>query len=200
MAEPKPLREIVNFIKRTDDIFKISGTKAIIQTMQQIKQQAIRNAIRQFIGRNDRPLSGALVNSIFTEFTQSGDEIPSAALGVQNIPYGRIQEFGGVIKPLATNKMQKLWIPQFKNSGRMTPREFINLKRANPGQYTLSVDAGVAGKVVGRGRSRKVIPFFFLADKVKIPARPYLRPAIRAKLSTYPKFFVRFLLQELGKI
>ncbi len=197
MATALDIREMVEFIKGMESGVRKAIVKAHVATMLKAESFAKSNAQRQFIGRNDRRLSGALMNSIYSGY-EKGDDYPVGFVGVRNVPYGAVHEFGtdglpgGVIKPV---KARKLWIPQYKNTGKMTPREFIRMKMQNPRMFFLNDE--VAGKWENpKSKAKRLIPLFFLVDKVKIPARPYIRPAIEAALEFFPGYLEKFMGEE----
>jgi phage gpG-like protein len=163
--------------------------------MQEAEALAKQNIKRNFTGRNDRTLSGMLLNSTYSGYEYDSKMI-EGFLGVKKLPYARIHEYGGEIKPV---RAQKLWLPVYANTGKMTPRDFINLKRNDPDMYLLSDK--VAGKWRGYGNDtdRDLIPLFYLVDEVNMPARPYLTPALEMAAKKYPDRFEHYLKQELDK-
>lgn len=187
------IAEMVAFIKGAKSKFTKAAAKAHTQTVLAAKAQAIINAKRQFTGRHGRRLSGALFNSIYVEFDTGDGDIPVGVLGVRNIPYGAIHEYGsgglpgGVIRPV---KAQKLWIPNYRKVGKMTPREFVRKMKSDPSGYYISP------KSAGEVRGRHVIPLFYRVDKVRIPARPYLTPAVEQEVEKYPERYARWVQKE----
>lgn len=198
MANVRDIREIVDFIKSASDGWEKAKAKAMVATMTHAELKAKQNATKQFIGRNDRRLSGTLLNSIYSTVVRDAKGQAVGELGVKDIPYGAIHEFGskdlpgGVIKP---TKAQKLWLPKYRTAGRMTPREFMRLRKANPQRFFLNDK--VAGTWVDpKARVKRLIPLFFLVDQVRIPERPYLRPAMEAAMDMYPGFLSQFYAEE----
>lgn len=194
MTDSLNMRELIEFVRDLPRGVNRALMLAQVVTIQDAELNAKRNAQRQFTGRNDRRLSGTLMNSIYSGFEQgSSGGLPIGFIGVRNIPYGAIHEFGGEIKP---KRARKLWLPKYANAGKMTPREFMGRRKSDPSQYFLNDK--VAGKWVGaEARSRQLIPLFFLVDKVTIPERPYLRPAMEVSLERFPDHFERFLKDEI---
>lgn len=191
------IRELVDYIKNLPSGVHRAVSKAQIAMLQKAEALAKVNAKKQFTGRHGRILTGGLLNNIFTGF-EKGDLYPIGFIGVRSIPYGAIHEFGseglpgGVIKPV---KAKKLWIPQYKTTGRMTPREFIKLKMQNPRMFFLNDK--VAGKWENpKSKVKRLIPMFYLVDKVRIPARPYLVPAIEASIEFFPGYLDKFIEEE----
>jgi phage gpG-like protein len=198
MATPGDIQGMVKFIQEVPEAMDKALALAQIVTIQRAQVLARQNAQKNFTGRNGRRLSGALMNNIYSGYEKSsGGGVPDAYLGVANIPYGAIHEYGsdglpgGVIKPV---KAQKLWIPARANAGRMTPREFITLMKAQPSRYFIT-DKGAF-----REEGPNVYtPLFYRVDSVKIPARPYLTPAIEEAYQTFADAFERFYQKELDK-
>jgi len=195
----RQISEIVDFIKSTASAWDRIISKTLLATMLRAELEAKKNAKRQFIGRNDRRLTGTLLNSIYSSVYRDSDGDIIGQLGVKNIPYGAIHEFGssglpgGVIKPV---NAKKLWIPQHRFAGRMTPREFIRLKQRYPERFFLSDK--VAGEWVNpKAKVKRLTPLFFLTDQVKMPERPYLRPALAVALNFFPGYLSQFFEKEL---
>lgn len=195
MADTVDLSEVVAMFKQSHDVVQRASIKAMLVTMSEAEVEAKKNIKRQFTGRNDRTLTGMLLNSTYQGFEVEGDNL-EGFLGVKKLPYARIQEYGGTITP---KKAKHLWIPQYAVSGRMTPRDFMNLKKSNPDMYFLSDK--VAGKWRGYGNetNRDLIPLFYLVDEVEMPARPYLTPALEMAQKKYPDRFERYFKEEMER-
>lgn len=203
MAKVADVREIVDYIKSLGSGVTRAIMKAQLATITKAEALAKGNAQRQFVGRNDRRLSGSLMNSIYSGMENDNGKFVGF-VGVRNIPYGAVHEFGtddlpgGAIKP---KNAKNLWIPQHANirslgGSRMTPREFIKLKQQNPRMFYLNDK--VAGKWENpKAKTRRLIPLFFLTKQVKIPARPYVRPAIEAAIEFFPDYFDKFSDEEM---
>jgi phage gpG-like protein len=176
--------ELVKHVGEIKDKIQVAKVKAFIATMQLAESFAKRNSTQQFTGRNNRTLTGNLLNNIYVSYKIQGDKM-IGELGVKTIPYGAIHEFGGIIEP---KKAKKLWIPQYANAKKMTPTEFMNLKKSNSREYFLNDK--VAGRKIGE---RSIIPYFYLVDQVKIPERPYLRPALQEASLHYDEYLAKFL-------
>jgi len=203
---PRDIVEIVEYYRNATSAVKKAATKAQVATIVEAHEQALRNQKRQFKGLHGRRLSGQLFNSQYYGFERDGSDIPTSFLGVRNIPYGRIQEYGsgglpgGVVKPV---KAKKLWIPNYKKAGRMRPREFMSLLFSNPAYYHLfpNMAARWTGNYIAeRGvRKKQWEPLFYLKDSVKIPPRPFLTPAVAAAFLNYPDKFAKYLGEELDR-
>lgn len=192
------IAELVEYVKSLPEGMARAKAKAMLATITLAERYAKQNAKEQFVGRNDRKLSGQLLNSIYSGAEKEGGEFVGF-VGVRNVPYGAIHEFGsdglpgGVIKPV---KAKNLWLPQYKNAGKMTPREFIRLKIQKPDQFFMN------DKVAGRwqnpkSKAKRLVPLFFLVKKVRIPERPYLRPALIEAAELYPNYLEQFLKDEM---
>lgn len=190
MAQGVPeIRRLVDLIKSMDAGIRRAVTKAHLATLVFSEGQAKRNIKANFIGRNDRTLSGALLNHTYYGLEGELDGF----VGVRTLPYAAAQEFGVTIVP---KKAKHLWIPQYRNSGKMTPREFMRMKMQNPKMFFLSDE--VAGRWDNpKSKTRRLIPLFFLVDKVTIPERPYLRPALELGVEKFPDYYETFLKQEM---
>lgn len=180
---------------------------AMLEIIQDAERRAKENAKRQFIGRNGRRLTGRLLNAIYSGFTpfRPGQSLPRGFIGTRGIPYGRIHEFGGTITPKTA---RHLWIKQWGGRAdkyrRMTPREFIQAKEQDPDRFAIltSKRGGMIAAELEKRRNRpsNITALFVLKDKVTIPARPYLIPAIEDALEAYPKVARRLLTKELLSI
>lgn len=182
MAKTRNLKELINYLRGLDDIYKKAHTLALIETVTLARGKALRNATKEFIGRNDRKLSGNLFKSIFSgyDFEDKSSDYPVGYIGTRGIPYGAIHEYGGVIRPV---KAKNLWIKNYSGVPgmlkRMTPTEFFNAKKADPRSFRLiKSTAFFVKKISIRSKKEKWIPLFFLVKKVKMPKRSYLRPAV----------------------
>lgn len=198
MAQSLNILDMAKYLNESKDAMVRALTLAQIVCIKDAEVHARKIAQTQFIGRNDRKLTGGLMNNIYSGFSRDqGESIPTAFLGVKNIPYGAIHEYGseglpgGVIRPV---RAKKLWIPARANAGRMTPREFINLMHAQPGRYFITPKG--AFRTDG---TNVYTPLFFRVDQVRIPKRPYLRPAIATAFERFGEVFERFFKQELAK-
>lgn len=181
----------MDYLRRAETEVEKAAVLTQVKIAKKAKVFALRNAQKQFTGRNDRRLSGGLFNAIYegVEDAENGGNIPDAFVGVRNIPYGAIHEFGGEIEPV---KAQKLWIPVYKYAGRMTPREFMQAMARDPRRYFIT------DKVAGRrdnleGGNLDMTPLFWRVDQVEIPERPYLRPAIGQASEEWANVFIKTL-------
>lgn len=166
---------------------------------------AIRSAtilIANYIKRVTYPASGLhrrsgdLSRSIVPgKISQTGKGIVGRVLAGQRLSYARIQEYGGVITP---KHGQYLAIPLpavLTKAGvaRFKPRQaeqfgyktFIAKHIIFGKQGGTDSAASALGKsfpdIRGAASSASITPLFALKSSVTIPARPYMRPAVKAK-------------------
>jgi phage gpG-like protein len=181
--------ELVQYIHQIQSRFERGVTEGILATSEHVKGEALKNARKNFTGRNGRTQTGTLMNHIYSRLIKA-KKYPDIGLGVKGIPYGAIHEFGtdGLPKKgIVPIKAKYLWIPNQKVlNKKMSPREFVDLMRSNKDYY------------INPSRTAamyKNTPFFFLnKGPVKIPPRPYLTPAMLSgltKLTDYIKQFTR---------
>ncbi len=201
MAVFHTMQDVVRYIKNLDPGIEKATMKSLLATSVATEGFAKQNVKRQFTGRNDRTLSGMLLNNTYATLESGDGKFPDIVSGVRTIAYGAIHEYGsgglpgGAITP---QKAKKLWIPQHAVSKKMTPKEFINAMKSNPHMYHLF--PGMAAKIVGpqiRGARRSNqawIPLFYLVDKVKIPERPYIRPALQSAMAVFPTYMTKYLM------
>jgi phage gpG-like protein len=196
------LQELLKSLREAEAGSDRAAKRALVEVTLRAEAQAKVNAKAQFTGRNGRTLTGALLNSIYSGFDFNDSTSLTSFVGVRNIPYGRIHEFGGDITP---KKANHLWVknhavPRFK---RMTPREFMEQRLRAPEEFKLFESKRgtlVAWHVEpkGRGARARVTALFFLLDKVRIPDRPYVTPAVEQAWDAFPLAFARQLAREVG--
>jgi len=186
MARTLTVQEMSAYVLTIASRNQSAMAHALIDTMQQAHKFSLQNYKDQFKGRGGRRLSGRLANSIYVGYPQ-GEEL-TAELGVRDIPYGAIHEFGGDIAPV---NAKYLWIKtedawksgKFK---RFTPKEFYAAakKKSSPYFYKTNGKKGMAAIEKLNGQ---ILPLFWLTQHVKIPKRPYLTPAIEKAAPLYSK-------------
>lgn len=195
----RDLSELAGYLRSTKDAVFKAHTLSLLKFLSEAEALAKRNVTRNFVGRRGRKLSGRLLNSIFTRVElRSGSQLPVGIIGTRGIPYGAVHEYGNDnIRP---KKAKHLWVKQWGGKAdkfrRMTPREFIAAKEADPRQY--SIFPSKKGNLVAAWTptDKEVIPLFILRDRVSIPARPYIRPAIEEALNTYPQTMRQQIKQQ----
>ena len=199
MAKVANYREMLSYIRRAKNIFAKVQALSLVELTQRAHEEALINARSNFTGRNDRKLSGRLLNAIYTEFDLTGGRVPRAFLGTKGIPYGAVHEYGHPrIVPV---RAKHLWV-KLTNKGdfrRLTPTEFFKLRNENnkpskgdsdkpQRKIRFSIFRSKKGNLIAARieqfkKKLKITPLFALKDQVKIPERPYLRPAIKTALN-----------------
>jgi phage gpG-like protein len=192
MATVGELQDVVGYIKGLSNGNEIAKNKALVAMMQQSELYAKQNIKENFIGRNGRRLSGGLLNNVFIEYDLNKME---GYLGVKTVPYARIHEYGGTIKPV---NAKNLWIPRYENAGKMTPREFFNLKNREPRRYVITNTGAYKVRDLRR-KVKDMIQLFRFSKRVEIPERPYLTPALDKAGTEYAEYYEQFLKNELPK-
>lgn len=210
MAKHRDIRELAAYIKGVNNVLLKAHGLSMLDMVTKAEELAKQNA-RDSFGKTEskRRLSGRLLNSIFGGAKQTGRgiDLPEGFIGTRGIPYGRIHEMGGTIKP---KRAKNLWLKQWDVPARfkrMTPTEFITAKRQNPNNFTIQpTDRGNAvavywgtrraGASIGSARSWVL---FFLAKKVKMPARPYLMPAAIEAQNIQKASYTKRLRELLGR-
>lgn len=186
----RDLIDLVDYLHGTKEATFKAYTRSLLAFLSSAEAKAKRNATRQFIGRRGRKLSGRLLNSIYTsvDFNRGSSVVPIGVIGVRGIPYGKIHEYGGSITP---KKAKNLWVKQWGGKAdkfrRLTPSEFMDLKKSNPSEYAIFRSKKNNLIAAYTPAADQVIPLFVLRQRVDIPARPYLEPAIVEALEDFPK-------------
>lgn len=116
--------------------------------------------------------------------TEKGNEV-IGEMTSEGVPYAAIHEYGGTITPKSA---KNLTIPTDNNrradgSAIMTAKELFSSGKS-------FVRNGTAFMTESKG---KIVPMFLLRKSVKIPARPYIRPALAATKDDILKNFGLFL-------
>ena len=120
--------------------------------------------------KGGKPLidTGRLLSSITYRISGNTVEVGT------NVPYARIQQFGGVIKP---KNAKKLAIPASWETRRLMRRHGETVRACleglkNSGWHIWFTDRAIMGKRGKRGKERVL---FVRKSSVYIPARPFLR-------------------------
>lgn len=179
------IADLARYILSLGNTVERGTLKALVATSVAAEGDAKKNSTREFTGRGGRTLGGTLLSNIFSGLEAGQGRFPDIVVGVRTVPYAAIHEFGGTIKPV---KAKKLWLPVYANAGKMTPREFVNLMIQDPEEYHLF--PGMAAK---RDANDSWTPLFYLRDEVRIPERPYLRPALASAVEKFPAYLEKFL-------
>jgi phage gpG-like protein len=198
----RDIKEMADYIKRVKKDLRRASLLTLVELAQYAQVEAIRNVKRNFGGRGHK-LTGQLMNSIYYEF--EGTVKPVAYLGTRGIPYGRIHELGGTIKPRAANW---LWQPMPEKKGRfkrLTPSEFYKNYTKRGSRYGFINTRDNKGHLAiyeQKPGPDDVVRFkvlFMLRKKVNIKKRPYLRPAVEAALERYAPTYIKHFKHETQK-
>jgi len=168
--------------------------KAVLYTLAKLgsyaKLEAIKNSKEQFTGRGQRTLTGRLMNSIFWKIDKFNGK-DTAFVGTRGIPYGRLHELGGIVKP---KRAKFLWIKspfaakkgsKFKN---FTPKDFYLATKTDPSHYFYGGSFGTTGTAMYK-RGKTIQALFFLKKEVWMKSRPYLRPAATSASGKFNEYF-----------
>lgn len=115
-----------------------------------------------------------------------------------NLKYGRIQEFGGVVRAKSVKALPVPLTPEAKVLLRRTSGSIrsLNLTPIKTKKGDLLLVRMKPGRKIaqkhGGGTREAWEPLFILKKSVRLPARPYLRPALAAAL---PRMRQRFTEQ-----
>lgn len=197
----RTFQELAEYIQKTRSKIIQAHAETMLRLITEAEALAKRNATRQFIGRNGRRLSGRLLNSIYSGFTpfNPGQSLPKGYIGTRGIPYGRIHEEGGTIKPV---NAKWLWIKQWGGAAdqfrRMSPSDFVQRMKSKDRRFQI-VGKGMPGKVaIFRAlKNEEPTVLFSLASSVEMPARPYLRPAVEEVMTKYGETAKKVMAQRL---
>lgn len=176
-----------------DALKRLSTTglqRMAVGTATAVAADAVREAKENLSGRVLRVGSGRLRASAQGTTEAGPDRVTAIArvggVGVGEVPYAAIHEHGGTIYP---KRGRFLAIPMGpalkggKNGGAgMWPRDIPDLK-------FVPIKGGAQGMLVkrmGKGKSASWVPWFHLVRSVRMPRRPYLRPAAEKAAATIP--------------
>jgi phage gpG-like protein len=115
-------------------------------------------------------MTGHLVNSITHEVNGMEGRVGS------NLRYARIHELGGTVSASSGALAVPVHPDARKSGGPRNMSDLTMVKR--PGKPPLLIRERTIGKIGGGRRMTDVM--FVLLKSVRIPARPYLRPALAA--------------------
>lgn len=167
MAYVRDIRDLANFYRSLTGRLRKATARALLRVAVNATTKAKRNAKDRFKGTAERPRSGNLSNAIFAGFTLGGRgeerHIASAMVAVRSQkgdrgtrPYGRIQEYGGPIKP---KKAKNLWLPL---TGPKTSRIPGNFKNMTPRDFMAAIAKQKKSKALTsypvKGKSKKAVP------------------------------------------
>lgn len=167
-AHVKGEREAVERINRLSPEIRENGVREIARLSIALREQARQKYDES--GLHVR--TGALKSSIQAlPVTQTEHEIIGKVVAGQKLKYAAVQEFGATIRP---KKARFLAIPL------RAAKTASGVARFAPRQAEA---AGYTGTFVSHGilfgkQGGQAVPLFVLKRSVRIPARPYMRPAL----------------------
>lgn len=159
---------------------------------------------------SERTRTGRLVNSIIMGFDREAAEglyldragvyKPVGWVGVA-MPtgkgYGAIHEYGGIIKPV---KAKNLWIPFSPLAKKLTPTQFMEMMRRKPrGAFIKDGMALMADGPIIKGKKPSWQVVYLLLKEVRIPARPYVTPAVDEANKMLPDFLKKRVEEALAE-
>jgi len=112
---------------------------------------------------------------------------PSITVG-SNVKYARIHEYGGIIK---AKRVKYLTVPLNRRAEQMLIAAGGKIRNI-PGLFRIGRESGTFGGVLAirtGKKNAKVVALFALRRSVRMPARPYIRPAVR---KARPKIIAAF--------
>jgi len=174
----KEAKDAEEFIPRT---IKNVLTDVLVNDM---LREAKINAKGRVLGRKSGRGTGNLAREIFHKVGETTTRIIGALfVDLTRVPYARIHEKGGNITP---KRAKKLTIPLPGVQG--FARDFNNtfIQKSKKGNLL------IFQKLTGQD----IRPLFALVDRVRIPRRPYLEPAIRKHKNKLQKELKKALNRE----
>lgn len=138
--------------------------------------------------------SGALLNEIRSSVKVYGETLANIEghIGTGTSVYGRIQEFGGVIRP-KNAKYLTVPLPAALNSDG-TPKK----KGAREWDNTFVIKSKAGNLlIVQKGIGGDIVPLYVLKSSVTIPARLNMGSTLRAGLGYFVDQAVEKMLQEI---
>jgi hypothetical protein len=235
MATIMEMRELKGYL---DGLRQASQRGAVVGLMEAVNfglAEAKKNARSNFTGRWGYRKTGALLNSIFAGFDMENPANLEGVIGVrankgrntedgETKPYGRIQEYGGEIKPVKAKWLwQPLWDRRPSFLRFISPRQFIAQMRSYPQQFaiipthdgmgrvavwqgsTKAVKLGDKQRTFAAARERaqakreNIYPLFLLRKRTVIPPRPYVTPAAQEAGRRMPGMILKRILEQQGK-
>lgn len=155
--------------------FNAGLTLAAISAVASIRASFAKNG--KFRPSNQGYPPGRTSDTLYNGLSSTPGENLSATIYTSGVAYARIQEFGGLIKAKSS---KYLTIPVNDQAARLRERT-STLKSLNltfvPGPHR-----GVAFLYkTTKGKNARSELMFVLKPTVRLPARPYLRPAFRSQ-------------------
>lgn len=176
-----------------DALKRLSTTglrRMAVGTATAVAADAVREAKENLSGRVLRVGTGRLRSSTQGTTEAGPDRVTAIARvgggGVGEVPYAAIHEHGGTIYPKRGRFLAIPMGPALKGGksggAGMWPRDIPDLK-------FVPIKGGAQGMLVkrmGKGKSASWVPWFHLVRSVRMPRRPYLRPAAEKAAATIP--------------
>ena len=168
------LEILVQGAQETADQLRAAGERFRVERLRAMRKILFilqADVKRRLSGESLRVRSGILRRSIGTEIREDGAE---GRVGPQGIPYGRIHELGGEVRPVRarylTIPLDAAKTPAGVARGRATDFKNTFFRRSAAGNLILFMQQG-----------KGIVPLFVLKQRVRIPARPYLAPVMVAR-------------------
>ena len=161
----------------TAELYKRSIFDHLRRTLQPVVARAgvlVQTELKRMVNRSGSPSSpgtppGKDTGTLGRSIQVDASKITSLRVRIgTNLPYGRIQEFGGVIRP---KKVQRLPVPLNREAKLLQRRG--SLRSAN---LTLIPRRGKDSLLVRKTKGGGIKPLFILKKSVTLPARPWVRP------------------------
>jgi phage gpG-like protein len=181
------IQDFLRLLRGETDTFRKSLQKFTFKLASNIAETADRNAERQFgktqrTGAKGAPIAGSRGNLQKSIMLEMVGVWPGVVAGGVGVPYAAIHEYGGEIEPV---NAKWLTIPAAPSVVGKRAREFPDLKFV---RFSPTLAALVFGESWGfrdqpgdDAEDDEIPVAFWLKKLVRIPARPYLRPAADAE-------------------
>lgn len=142
------------------------------------------NTRGRVLGRKSGRSTGHLSRNIFHKVVESTNRVIGALfVDLRQVPYARIHEKGGDITPKRSTKLT-IPLPGVKGFARDFDNTFI--QKSKKGNLL------IFQKMTGQD----IRPLFVLVNRVRIPRRPYLEPAIKKHKNKLQKELKKALNKE----
>ncbi len=163
-------REAIERVKRLSPEIRENGAREIMRLSIGLRELARQKYTEA--GLHVR--TGALKSSIQAlPVTQTEHELVGSVIAGQKLKYARVQEFGAVIRP---KHARFLAIPLAAAKTGAGVARFSPRQAAAAGYESTFISKGV---IFGR-QGEQAVPLFVLKRSVRVPARPFMRPALAA--------------------
>lgn len=171
---------------------------AMLETVEAAYKGAVINAKTEFNRTPGRTRSGQLMNSIYRHY----DNKTRVGYVGAKLPYAAQKEFGGTIHPVnAKHLWVKNWVGAASAYKRLTPKEFMAQKAADPRHFALfrnpKTSKLIAAYRAGRGGTAQTVALFALVDEVTQPATPFIRPAVEKAYAAFNETLIKRIKADL---